>query len=216
MAAFATTIHTWSDSCALFPPRRVICTKAQLSDHVWIVVAKAAIQASGLVMNTLLDQTLQLHDETYYWGGSERRMHPSSTCRIALGISERYTDCCTIQTPASHPNNYQEAPSITARWSRFYQIARQTAWNLGGHSIGANLLSMHPSSTCRIALGISERYTDCCTIQTPASHPNNRSHRAVEVVQITLRGGNSAQLSDHVWIVVAKAAIQASGLVMND
>lgn len=41
---------------------------AQLSDHVWIVVAKAAIQASGLVMNTLLDQTLQLHDETYYWG----------------------------------------------------------------------------------------------------------------------------------------------------
>jgi hypothetical protein len=38
-------------------------------------------------------------------------------------------------------------------------------------------------------------------------------YRPQHLVQITLRGGNSAQLSDHVWIVVAKAAIQASGLV---
>ncbi|CAP91627.1 Nuclear control of ATPase protein 2 [Penicillium rubens] len=119
---------------------------AQLSDHVWIVVAKAAIQASGLVMNTLLDQTLQLHDETYYWGEMLGSVWYSSLYTVQKFPAQfcRWTkDACAAQI-------YQEAPSITARWSRFYQIARQTAWNLGGHSIGANLLSPVRSSRAEI------------------------------------------------------------------
>ncbi|KAJ5824404.1 Nuclear control of ATP synthase 2 [Penicillium robsamsonii] len=115
---------------------------AQLSDYVWIVAAKAAIQASGLVMNTLLDQTLQLHDETYYWGEMLGSVWYSGLYAVQKSPAQfcRWTkDVCVAQT-------YQGAPSITARWTRFYQIARQSAWKLGGHSIRANLLSPIRSS----------------------------------------------------------------------
>ncbi|CDM26702.1 hypothetical protein CBS147339_8698 [Penicillium roqueforti] len=115
---------------------------AQLSDHVWIAAAKAAVQASGLVMNSLLDQTLQLHDETYYWGEMLGSIWYSGlyTVQTSPGQFYRWTkDACVAQM-------YQEAPSITASWFRFYQIARQSAWKLGGHSIRAHLLSPIRSS----------------------------------------------------------------------
>ncbi|KAJ5365017.1 Nuclear control of ATP synthase 2 [Penicillium concentricum] len=115
---------------------------APLSDYVWIVTAKAAIQASGLVMNTLLDQTLQLHDETYYWGEMLGSVWYSGLYAVQKSPAQfcRWTkDACVAQT-------YQGAPSITARWTRFYQIARQSAWKLGGHSIRAKLLSPIRSS----------------------------------------------------------------------
>lgn len=117
-------------------------TSVQLSDHVWIVAAKAAIQASGLVMNTLLDQTLQLHDETYYWGEMLGSIWYSGLYTVQKSPAQfcRWTkDACAAQI-------CQEAPSITARWSRFYQIARQSAWKLGGHSIRAHLVSPIRSS----------------------------------------------------------------------
>ncbi|KAJ5498411.1 hypothetical protein N7453_007462 [Penicillium expansum] len=115
---------------------------AQLSEHVWIVAAKAAIQASGLVMTTLLDQTLQLHDESYYWGEMLGSIWYSGLYAVQKSpeqLCQWTKDVCIAQT-------YQGTPSITARWSRFYQIARQSAWGLGGHSIRAHLLSPIRSS----------------------------------------------------------------------
>ncbi|OQE39022.1 hypothetical protein PENCOP_c007G08704 [Penicillium coprophilum] len=113
-----------------------------LSEYVWIVAAKAAIQTSGLVMNTLLDQTLQLHDETYYWGEMLGSVWYSGLYTVQKSPAQFFhwtKDACLAQT-------YQGAPSITARWIRFYQIARQSAWKLGGHSMRAKLLSPIRSS----------------------------------------------------------------------
>ncbi|KAJ5770779.1 uncharacterized protein N7511_002830 [Penicillium nucicola] len=111
------------------------------SDYVWIVAAKAAVQASGLVMNILLDQTLELHDEAYYWGSM-------------LG-SVWYSSLYTIQTSPRNlfrwsKNTYmtqtQGTLSITDRWIQFYQVAQQSVWKLGGHSIRDHLLAPIRSS----------------------------------------------------------------------
>ncbi|KAJ5964629.1 uncharacterized protein N7479_004505 [Penicillium vulpinum] len=118
----------------------------QLSDHVWIVAAKAAIQASGLVMNTLLDQTLQLHDETYYWG----EMLGSVWYSGLYAVQKSPAQFCRWTKDVSLAQTYQGVPSITARWSRFYQIVRQSAWKLGGHSIRANLL--YPIRSSRVEM----------------------------------------------------------------
>jgi nuclear-control-of-ATPase protein 2 len=115
----------------------------QISDYVWIVAAKAAVQASGLVMNTLLDQTLQLHDETYYWGETLGSIWYSGLYAVQKSPKQlfRWTkDAYVSQT-------YRGALSISARWSQFYQIVRQNAWKLGGYSIRAHLLS--PVRSCR-------------------------------------------------------------------
>ncbi|KAJ5977442.1 hypothetical protein N7501_000784 [Penicillium viridicatum] len=117
-------------------------SSAQLSDYVWIVTAKAAVQASGLIMNTLLDQTLQLHDETYYWG----EMLGSIWYSGLYTVQKSPAQFCRWTKDAYVAQTRQAAPSITARWSQFYQIARQSAWRLGGHSINAHFLSPIRSS----------------------------------------------------------------------
>ncbi|CAI7660518.1 unnamed protein product [Penicillium glandicola] len=133
-----------SDTFSRLHVQTTLCEghSTQISDHVWIVAAKAAIQASGLVMNTLLDQTLQLHDETYYWGEMLGSVWYSGLYTVQKSPAQFYRwtkDACVAQT-------YPEVPSLTARWTRFYQIVRQSAWKLGGHSIRTNLLSPIRSS----------------------------------------------------------------------
>ncbi|KAJ5543046.1 hypothetical protein N7535_005475 [Penicillium sp. DV-2018c] len=115
----------------------------QISDYVWIVAAKAAVQASGLVMNTLLNQTLQLHDEAYYWGDTLGSIWYSGLYAVQKSPEHLFKwtkDACISQT-------YRRAPSISVRWSQFYQIVRQNARKLGGYSIRAHLLS--PIRSCR-------------------------------------------------------------------
>ncbi|KAG0156532.1 hypothetical protein PDIDSM_3711 [Penicillium digitatum] len=87
-------------------------------------------------MNTLLDQTLQLHDESYYWGEMLGSIWYSGLYAIQKSPGQfcQWTkDACVAQTS-------QGTPSITARWSRFYQIACQSAWKLGGNSMRAQFL----------------------------------------------------------------------------
>ncbi|KGO70964.1 Nuclear control of ATP synthase 2 [Penicillium italicum] len=93
-------------------------------------------------MNTLLDQTLQLHEESYYWGEMLGSIWYSGLYAVQKSPEQfcQWTkDACVAQT-------YRGTPSITARWSRFYQIVRPSAWKLGGHSIRAHLLSPIRSS----------------------------------------------------------------------
>ncbi|KAJ5788087.1 hypothetical protein N7457_003077 [Penicillium paradoxum] len=115
----------------------------QISDYVWLVAAKAAVQASGLVMNTLLDQTLQLYDETYYWGemlGSTWYTGLYAVQRSPGQLSRWTKDVCVSQP-------YRGVSAITALWARFFQIAHPKAWKLEGHSMRAHLLS--PIRSCR-------------------------------------------------------------------
>lgn len=115
----------------------------QISNYVWIVAAKAAVQTSGLVMNVLLDQTLQLHDETYYWSEMLGSFWYSGLYAVQCSPEKLYQwmkDTYIAQTD-------QGAPSFTARWARFYQISLHNAWKLGGNSIRAHLL--FPIRSCR-------------------------------------------------------------------
>ncbi|KAJ5683184.1 hypothetical protein N7462_006349 [Penicillium macrosclerotiorum] len=99
----------------------------ELSIHLWLVAAKAAIQASGLVMHTLLDQTLQLHEATDYWnevlgsvwncGLYAAQTAPTRLWHWSTGISSVRLRPGTLAAPP--------LSSIAARWAHFYQIARQ-------------------------------------------------------------------------------------------
>ena len=71
------SVSVTSKTQPLLPPHRLadlladpIFSRLQgqsTSDHVWLVAAKAAAQVSGLVMNALLDQTLEIQREIDYW-----------------------------------------------------------------------------------------------------------------------------------------------------
>ncbi|KAJ5175502.1 uncharacterized protein N7482_001379 [Penicillium canariense] len=99
-----------------------------VSDYLWLVAAKAAVQASGLVMHSLLDYTLQLQEEIYYWNavlGSvwNSGIYTAQTTPVRLWHwTKDLSSFRTMQTVSSE----SLSRSIAARWAQFYQIARQS------------------------------------------------------------------------------------------
>jgi nuclear-control-of-ATPase protein 2 len=118
------------------------------ADYLWLVAAKAAVQTSSLLMNTLLDYTLQLHEEIYYWNevlGSVwySGLYAAQTSPVRLwhwtkGIS-----------PGRNVHDAQASlsRSIAARWARFHQIARQSMRGMSDYPVYLNLSS--PIRSCR-------------------------------------------------------------------
>lgn len=122
--------------------------KDNVSDYLWLVAAKAAVQASGLVMHTLLNQTIQLHDEVSYWNevlGSVwySGLYAAQTSPVRLWHWSK--DIYSVHD--AHTGQMSLASSVAARWARFYQIARSRVRALSGHPIQLNLSS--PIQSCR-------------------------------------------------------------------
>lgn len=95
-----------------------------VSDYLWLVAAKAAVQASGLVMHSLLEQTLHLQEETYYWndvlgsvwysGLYTAQTTPTRLWHWTKGLSLRNASSASLSR------------SLAAQWAQFYQVARQS------------------------------------------------------------------------------------------
>lgn len=114
-----------------------------VSDYLWLVTAKAAVQASGLVMHSLLEHTLHLREETYYWndvlgsvwysGLYTAQTTPTRLWHWTKGIS-------SLRNASSE----SLSRSLAAQWAQFYQIARQS---MSESSIRLNWSS--PIRSCR-------------------------------------------------------------------
>lgn len=116
---------------------------------MWLVTAKAVVQASSLAMNVLLNQTLRLHHEVRYWD--------------EVLESPWYSGLCTVQTLPLRVWNWTKemysdqeiqdwrvqsmSTSIAARWARFYQVVRQSARTRPAFSLRINHLT--PIRECR-------------------------------------------------------------------
>lgn len=118
-----------------------------VSDYAWLVAAKAAVQASGLVMHTLIGQTLELHDEISYWNevlGSTWYSSLYAAQTFPVRLWHWSTDIHSVQ--GVHARQTTRFDSVNARWARFYQIARSSVRGLLEHPITPNLASPVRSS----------------------------------------------------------------------
>ncbi|KAJ5090413.1 hypothetical protein N7532_009097 [Penicillium argentinense] len=116
--------------CSSSPSNVVATTGAEdhVSDQLWLVAGKAAVQTSGMVMHTLLKHTIRIHNEIHYWDeilGSVwySGMYAAQTSPVRLWhwTREIYT------TPLDHQHSSESlSRSMAARWACFYQIARQS------------------------------------------------------------------------------------------
>ncbi|KAJ5225136.1 hypothetical protein N7468_006361 [Penicillium chermesinum] len=118
-------------------------------EYLWLIAAKAAVQASGLAMHTLLDRTLELHEESEYW-------------TKVLG-SPWYSGLYAAQTSPKRLWNWSKqvfrgpavqgqdsaslSASLGARWDHFYQIALQNIREMADSSLQLKLSS--PVRLCR-------------------------------------------------------------------
>ncbi|KAJ5681525.1 uncharacterized protein N7477_001465 [Penicillium maclennaniae] len=118
------------------------------ADYMWLVAAKVAVQASGLLMNTLLEHTVQLHEETYYWNEMLGSIWYSGLYAVQTSPVRLWHWTKGI-SPIGDSNHAQEflSTSVAATWARFYQVARQSMQRMSEHPLHLNLSS--PIRSCR-------------------------------------------------------------------
>ena len=104
-------------------------------DLEWLVVAKATIQTYGLAMSTLLEQTIPLSDDIWYWDDVISSYANTSLYTVQLlptkawtqakevyaEAKERYANRTTIKDASEDARE-----SITEGWKQFYGLVRKS------------------------------------------------------------------------------------------
>lgn len=109
---------------------------AQEQELEWLAVSKATIQTYGLVLNTLLDQTIPLSSDIAYWDevlGSYRYTSlytvQKAPLRLWAWVNDIYNDAWQrLQTikSASEDNGEASSSSVSDRWTQFYGLVKDS------------------------------------------------------------------------------------------
>lgn len=113
--------------------------EADERDLEWLAAAKATIQAYGVVLNTLLDQTIPLSDSIYYWddvlgsyAGTGLYTLQSSPFRVLDQVKEVYADAKTrYESSRTLRESAQETAQQTQQtlaqgWKEFYRLVEDS------------------------------------------------------------------------------------------
>ena len=129
---------------------------ADETDLEWLVVAKATVQTYGMVMSTLLEQTIPLSDEMWYWDDilgsyantvlytlqtSPLRFWRQAT-EVYADAKERYTSQMSVRE-----SSQQATRSISEGWRQFYALAQESIRDRSLAQARTRILS--PFALCR-------------------------------------------------------------------
>lgn len=91
-------------------------------DLEWLLVSKAAVQAYGIVLNTILDQTLQVSHHVWYWDEilSSRRYQGLYSLQTSPIWIWKWTKDIYSDVKA------RRAGSITEGWRQFYALVQES------------------------------------------------------------------------------------------
>lgn len=109
---------------------------AQEHELEWLVVSKATAQTFGLILDTLLDQTIPLSSEIAYWDevlGSYRYTSlytiQTSPLRLWAWASDVYRDAgqrLRSMRSSNKEKGRAESMSVSGRWRQFYGLVRDS------------------------------------------------------------------------------------------
>jgi nuclear control of ATPase protein 2 len=108
---------------------------AQEQELEWTVISKATVQTYGLILETLLDQTIPLGNDIGYWNevlGSHQYLSlytiQTSPLHLWAWGKEIYRDSRErLQLTYDAKNDKDnEAPSVSQQWRRFYGLVRDS------------------------------------------------------------------------------------------
>ncbi|KAL1963310.1 hypothetical protein VTN77DRAFT_8533 [Rasamsonia byssochlamydoides] len=120
------------------------------TDLMWLLAGKAAVQTFGSVMNSLLERSLALNREIWYWDEIL-----GSYCYTGLYIVQTLPSRLWVQmgdfysSLKSHYNNDVEPrfDSISNRWERFYELVQHSIRERSEWHARLSILS--PFARCR-------------------------------------------------------------------
>ncbi len=104
------------------------------TDLEWLVVAKAAVQVYGMIMTTLLDQTIPLSDELWYWDQVLGTYFNTALYTIQTAPFRLFTQARDVYADAREKyksqgglqeSSEQVTQTLSEGWRRFYDLVRQ-------------------------------------------------------------------------------------------
>ena len=122
----------------------------------WLLVSKATTQAYGLILNTLLEQTIPLSNDIWYWDevlGSYSYTSiytvQTSPLRFWGWSKDIYHDARErLDTLRGHGEvSEQETTSITNRWRQFYELVKDSIRDRSIADMQSKVMS--PLTMCR-------------------------------------------------------------------
>jgi len=110
-------------------------TSSQETDLEWLVVAKAALQVYGLILTTLLKQTIPLNDEMWYWDevlGSyfNTALYTVQTAPVRLWaqVKDVYADARVKYRSRRglRASSKQASQTLSEGWRQFYDLVQES------------------------------------------------------------------------------------------
>lgn len=101
----------------------------------WLIVAKAAVQVYGMIMTTLLEQTIPLSDEMWYWDevlGSyfNTALYTVQTAPVRLWaqVKDVYADAREKYRSRRllRASSEQASQTVSEGWRHFYELVRES------------------------------------------------------------------------------------------
>lgn len=134
-------------------------TVAYQKELEWLLVSKATVQTYGLLLNTLLEQTIPLNDDIWYWDEvlgsytySGLYTIQTAPLRFWAWTQDIYRDTKTrVARLRIPPNDAVSASNVgtnlTDRWKQFYGLVRESIRDHSVADIQQKVLS--PVARCR-------------------------------------------------------------------
>lgn len=119
----------------------------------WMLISKATVQTYGLILNTLLEETLPLANDIWYWDevvGSYAYiglyMLQTSPLRVWNWTKDIYTDARTRfrrlrEAPEDAMSATRIGTSLTAQWKQFYVLVQESIQDRSMADIQRRVLS---------------------------------------------------------------------------
>jgi nuclear control of ATPase protein 2 len=110
-------------------------TSSQEADLEWLVVAKAAVQVYGMILTTLLEQTIPLGDEMWYWDevlGSyiNTALYTVQTAPVRLWVQAKdvYADARVKYRSRRglRASSEQASQTLSEGWNQFYDLVQES------------------------------------------------------------------------------------------
>jgi nuclear control of ATPase protein 2 len=110
-------------------------SSTQEADLEWLVVTKAALQVYGLILTTLLEQTIPLHDEIWYWDevlgsyiNTALYTVQIAPVRLWAQVKDVYTDARVKYRSRRglRASSEQASQTLSEGWRQFYDLVQES------------------------------------------------------------------------------------------
>lgn len=142
---------------------RELCSSHYEQELEWLLVGKATAQTYGLVLTVLLEQTIPISQDIWYWEEVRASYAMTGLYSVQTAPERIWRWACEIYREAwarlqsarnLRDSYFQDDPTISASWTRYYALVRETVHERSLANVQSQIMS--PLTKCRAEVKIKQ------------------------------------------------------------